>query len=250
MSLLFVDSKLQSEARVRGLLNEYGFSDIEFARSITQADSVIAQCIQESRTPRLIVIDIELEDGDGFDYCRQLRARDELSNSDIIVLVSSPQNQTAIDKALRMGATDFAVKPYDGKEFLKHLLLFCHRRSVLVVEDDPLIQQMMVKTLRKLHLVTIKTGDGTEAYNLINRIGPPRMVIMDIGLPGMSGVNLVQHIRTKRLWDKTPVVMVTASSDSRDVKTSLTAGANDYVVKPFKPDEFAERIKRIMGAGI
>jgi len=249
MSLLFVDSQMTSEVRTRSLLEEYGYTDIQFARTIQQADTNINQSIADNRPPRLIVLDSTLDDGDGYEYCRQLKNRKELDDSEIIQLVSSLANRSAIEKALRMGADNVSVKPYEGKEFIKHLLLFSHRKSVLVVEDDPLVLQILVKILRQLHLVTISSKDGMDAYNLINRIGPPKLVVMDIGLPGMNGVKLVEHIRKKSLWDKTPVIMLTGSSDSNNVKASLSAGANDYVIKPVQPEEFGNRVRRILENG-
>ena len=67
------------------------------------------------------------------------------------------------------------------------------------------------------------------------------------GLPGMNGVKLVKLIRSKTLWRKTPVLMLTGSKDANDVKDSLAAGANDYIVKPVQIADFSKRLEKFLG---
>lgn len=195
----------------------------------------------------LIIIDGKLDDGDGFELCRQIRTMPAAAHAYIIVLVSSVENKTAIEKAKHSGANDFAVKPYDGVEFIRHFLVYAYRKTALLVEDDPVIVKLMAALLQKKHLELIIASDGTRGYNLINTISPPRLVLLDIGLPGMSGIKLVELIRGKSIWRKTPVLMLTGSKDANDVKNSLGAGANDYIVKPFQIDDVNKRIDKFLG---
>ena len=119
-------------------------------------------------------------------------------------------------------------------------------KVVLIIEDDPVIRMLVKKILSKSHVEIIEVDDGIKAHNLLNKMLPPRLVLMDIGLPNKSGIQLVEKIRSKASWRKTNVVMLTASSDASDVKKCLTAGADDYLTKPIDPKSFKERINRYL----
>ncbi|MCW9013206.1 MAG: response regulator [Gammaproteobacteria bacterium] len=244
MSILIIDSKPGSEMQVRSAFGEQGFDRIDIIKTAEQALAFIAEKDNASGVDEvnLIVIDGELDDGDGFELCRRIRQTKSGDRAYIIMLVSSIENKSAIEKARHSGASDFAVKPYDGMEFIKHLMLFAHKKAVFLVEDDPVVRQLVMSLLYKKQVELIVADDGLRAYNLINSMVPPKLVLLDIGLPGMNGVKLVSHIRSKKIWQRTPVLMLTASTDAADVKGSLSAGANDYIVKPFKVADFVKRI--------
>jgi len=197
----------------------------------------------------LVIINSELDDENGFMLCREIRKTEKTCDAYIIILISSDKNQTAIEKASHSGANSFAVKPYDTDVFFRYMVQYTQLKTVLLVEDDPLIRQMVCAMLIKHEVEIIEIDDGIEAHNLINSISPVRLVLLDIGLPGMNGVKLVSGIRSKPDWKKTPVVMLTSSTEPADVKGALSSGANDYIVKPFKTDDFDERMARYLRSG-
>ena len=248
MSILVIDSEIGSDIQLRSVFEEQGFVHIEIAKSVEAAKKILKEKENASGVDmvRLIIINGELSDGDGFELCREIRKTELGQYAYIMILVSSQNNPLAIDKARQSGANDFAVKPYNGPEFIKHLIVFAHSRAVLLIEDDPTVQQLVAALLYKKNMEVIVSNDGLKAYNMINTIVPPRLAIIDIGLPNMNGIKLVEHIRSKPLWRKTPLIMLTASSDSKDVTRSLGAGANDYIVKPFQIDSFLQRIAKYL----
>lgn len=250
MSTLIIDSTAGILPRLRAIFEERGLPDIAQAKTAAEARVLIDEKSASTENVdeiSLIVIDGKLDDGDGFELCRQIRKLPAVKHAYVIMLVSSAKNKTAIDKTRHSGADDFAVKPYESVEFIKHLLVYANRKTALLVEDDPVVSKLVTALLHKKHLQLIVATDGLNAYNLINTISPPRLVLLDIGLPGMNGVKLVEHIRSKNVWRKTPVIMLTASTDANDVKGSLSAGANDYIVKPFQIADFDRRIDKYLG---
>jgi DNA-binding response OmpR family regulator len=248
MSILIVDSSPGSMPRVKAVFEEYGLTQIHWLKTAAEARSFVESRADATGLEQLtlIIIDNKLDDGDGLELCRQIRNLPAVINAWVMVLVSSAENKTAIETARHSGANDFGVKPYESPEFLKHLMLYANRKTVLLVEDDPVIRQMVAALLYKKHLELIISDDGMKASNLINSIAPPRLVMLDIGLPGMNGVKLAERIRSKNLWRKTPVVMITGSKESSDVKGALAAGANDYIVKPFQIADFQKRIDKFL----
>ncbi|MDQ1362793.1 MAG: two-component system, OmpR family, response regulator VicR [Pseudomonadota bacterium] len=250
MTTLIIDSTAGTLPRLRSLFEERGLPEVVVARTAAEARAILDEKpagTDGTHGISLIVIDGKLDDGDGFELCRQIRKLPAAEHAYIIMLVSSIENKTAIDKATHSGADDFAVKPYDGIEFSRHLMMFAHRKTVLLVEDDPVVAQLVSALLQKKHLQAIHVSDGMKAYNLINAIAPSKLAILDIALPGMNGVKLAEHIRSKSSWRLTPVLMLTGSKDAQDVKRSLGAGANDYIVKPFQVADLSKRIDKYLG---
>jgi len=246
MSILIIDSDPGSEIRLKDFLGSNGFESADIMKTATDARAFLKEKQSSNSVDeiRLIIINSELEDADGYELCREIYKTDIGKNAYKIILISSAKNEQAIIKVRQSNADDFSVKPYESTEFIKHLMLFTYKRVVLLVEDDPVIRQLVTSILNKKQVEVIIRTDGLEAYNMINTMAPPKMVLLDIGLPGMSGIKLVEHIRNKQVWRKTPVLMLTASTDSDDVKNSLGAGANDYIVKPFQINDFVSRIDK------
>lgn len=120
--------------------------------------------------------------------------------------------------------------------------------SVLVVEDDDNIAQLLQFMLeREGHAVTV-LGDGQLALRHICMQAAPDLVLLDMMLPYHDGLTLLREMRALPDWATTPVLMLTARSLESDIVRALEAGASDYVVKPFQPQELLARVRRLMRA--
>jgi two-component system, OmpR family, alkaline phosphatase synthesis response regulator PhoP len=120
--------------------------------------------------------------------------------------------------------------------------------SVLVVEDDDNIAQLLQFMLeREGHAVTV-LGDGQLALRHICMQAAPDLVLLDMMLPYHDGLTLLREMRALPGWATTPVLMLTARSLESDIVRALEAGASDYVVKPFQPQELLARVRRLMRA--
>jgi two-component system response regulator MtrA len=113
------------------------------------------------------------------------------------------------------------------------------KSRVLVVDDDPALAEMLTIVLRGEGFDTAVVGDGTRALPAVRDIRPV-VVLLDLMLPGMNGIDVCRAIRAE---SGVPIVMLTAKSDTVDIVLGLESGADDYVVKPFKPKELVARIR-------
>ncbi|MDO5739560.1 MAG: MtrAB system response regulator MtrA [Ornithinimicrobium sp.] len=111
--------------------------------------------------------------------------------------------------------------------------------SILVVDDDQALAEMLGIVLRKEGYVVATCGDGGRALPMFRELRPD-LVLLDVMLPTLDGIEVA---RALRLESGVPIVMLTARTDTRDVVVGLEAGADDYVVKPFKPQELLARIR-------
>jgi two-component system sensor histidine kinase ChiS len=105
--------------------------------------------------------------------------------------------------------------------------------QILVVEDDPLSQDMLVRRLSSRGLRVATVADGQACLDwLASNPPPPDLVLLDIQLPKMSGLDVLAAVRQRFTHDALPVILVSALGETEDVVRGLEAGANDYVVKP------------------
>ena len=113
------------------------------------------------------------------------------------------------------------------------------RGRVLVVDDDAALAEMLGIVLRGEGFDPVFCGDGSSALDAF-RSAKPDVVLLDLMLPGLDGIDVCRAIRAE---SGTPIVMLTAKSDTIDVVVGLESGADDYIVKPFKPKELVARIR-------
>jgi len=116
--------------------------------------------------------------------------------------------------------------------------------TVLIIEDDDQIAYLLTFMLEREGYTVVGATDGQIAHDLINKIDPPKLILLDVMLPFIDGFDLIKLIRNKPDWRELPVIMLSAKSQENDIVQALDAGANDYVVKPFQPMELLARIKR------
>ena len=119
------------------------------------------------------------------------------------------------------------------------------KKRVLVVDGDPMMFNMLRTVLSNEGLEVIHASSGEEAFDKAVR-QTPRVIIADVVLPGMDGYALCRRLRQTPITSSIPIVLLTAKSDIADKIMGFQAGADDYVTKPFQPEEIVYRIKGIM----
>jgi DNA-binding response OmpR family regulator len=120
-------------------------------------------------------------------------------------------------------------------------------RPVLIVEDDPDIAEGLRYNLEREKLETrvALTGElGLSAA--LDQNAPPSLVILDLMLPGMTGLELCRRLRREPSTRRTPIIMVTASSSDVDIAAGLDLGADDYITKPFSMREVLARVRSVL----
>jgi two-component system, OmpR family, response regulator ResD len=118
-------------------------------------------------------------------------------------------------------------------------------QTVLVVDDEPTIRDVVVQYLRREGYATLEAGDGDTARDLLEREWPS-LVVLDLMLPGTDGLSLCRWIRDR---SQLPVIMLTARGDEADRIVGLELGADDYVTKPFSPRELVARVRTVLRRG-
>ena len=119
---------------------------------------------------------------------------------------------------------------------------------VLVVEDDPAIQELIRFTLEKAGLKAAVAASAEEALTAL-KAALPDVVLIDWMLPKMSGLALARQLREAARTEKLPLIMVTARGEEADRVAGLEQGADDYLVKPFSPRELLARIQAVLRRG-
>jgi DNA-binding response OmpR family regulator len=114
--------------------------------------------------------------------------------------------------------------------------------TVLVVDDEPIVRDVVVRYLRRDGFDTLEAGDGDAARAMIED-GRPDLVVLDLMLPGIDGLALCRWIRAS---SDLPIIMLTALGETADRIVGLELGADDYVSKPFSPRELAIRVRNVL----
>lgn len=116
--------------------------------------------------------------------------------------------------------------------------------TALVVDDDEDIVYLLRHLLLRDGLIVHTATNGRDARDFIANSKPTDIVIMDLMMPYVSGAELITQIRESRDWKDVPVVVLSGKVTERDVVHAFEIGANDYVTKPYNPQELRARIKR------
>jgi DNA-binding response OmpR family regulator len=120
-------------------------------------------------------------------------------------------------------------------------------RRVLVIEDDPVIAYLIEHLLTRKGFVVEIAVDGRRAEQMMNTLSPPAVVVLDVMLPFVGGFELVERMRESPLWADVPILMLTSKANESYVVRAFGAGVDDYVTKPFRPDELVARIQHLAG---
>lgn len=119
------------------------------------------------------------------------------------------------------------------------------KARVLVVDDDLALAEMLGIVLRNEGLDVVHCSDGASALEAFHQHRPD-LVLLDVMLPGMDGIEVCRRLRAE---SGVPIVMLSARTDTVDVVVGLESGADDYVVKPFKPQELIARVRARLRRG-
>ncbi|MDD2885708.1 MAG: phosphate regulon transcriptional regulator PhoB [Dechloromonas sp.] len=117
--------------------------------------------------------------------------------------------------------------------------------TILVVEDEPAIQELIAINLRHAGFLVVRASTAEEADSAI-RAALPDLVLLDWMLPGQSGVALAKKLRADERTRELPIIMLTARVHEEDKVQGLEAGADDYVTKPFSPKELVARVRAVL----
>jgi two-component system, response regulator len=129
--------------------------------------------------------------------------------------------------------------------------------DILLAEDNINDAELTIRELRKHHMINnlVHVKDGEEAFDFIFATGkfagsrdilfPPRVVLLDIQMPKINGIEVLEKIKSDERTKKIPVVILTSSNEDPDIRKCYALGANSYIVKPVNFEGFAEAIRNL-----
>jgi len=117
--------------------------------------------------------------------------------------------------------------------------------SVLVVEDEESIRELVTYTLRKEGYQAVGAASGEKALALA-QVQPPDLVLLDLMLPGIDGLSVCRRLRQNPATAGVPIIMLTAKGEEADIVTGLNSGASDYITKPFSRNVLLARVRAVL----
>lgn len=118
-------------------------------------------------------------------------------------------------------------------------------RKILIVDDKPSISRLIVQFLSKTFEVTTKE-DGLQALSWLQEGNIPHLIVTDLQMPNIDGFELISRVKESGFFRDIPIVVLSSKDSSKDRIKCLKMGAEDYLVKPFNPEELQIRIERIL----
>jgi DNA-binding response OmpR family regulator len=116
--------------------------------------------------------------------------------------------------------------------------------TLLIVDDEPALRLLLNEFFKKtFQIVTLK--DGLECMSYLQSHSMPLVAIVDLEMPGMGGLEVIKNVRANPQWNALIIIILSSRESSKDRIACLRGGADDYLVKPFNPDELDARIQAI-----
>ena len=118
--------------------------------------------------------------------------------------------------------------------------------TILIVDDSAAMRSLLVSTLETLGTISIvQAPNGFEALRILPR-EQVDLILTDINMPDINGLELLSFIRNNPIYKDVPVVVISTEGSRKDIEKGLSLGANEYLVKPFQPEQLLEIVKRFL----
>ena len=119
--------------------------------------------------------------------------------------------------------------------------------QALIIDDSRAVRMLIGAALRDQGFEVFEAGNGQEGLEKLQHNPEVRLVLVDWNMPIMDGLQFIQEVRKRKSWDDVQIVMVTTETESEQVQRAITAGANEYVMKPFTPEVLVAKLS-LLGA--
>lgn len=207
--------------------------------------------------PDLLLLDVSMPGMDGPQTLAALRQQPPLRAVPAVFLTAHTQARQ-VESLRALGAVDVIAKPFEPALLCERVAAALSQPvavdptkaqpTVLVVEDDPGIAYLLGFILKQQGSKAVMVADGLAAQEAIATGDVTDLVMLDIMLPGVDGMQLLKQITASPRWQAVPVMMLSAKGEERLVAQALADGASDFLVKPFDPIELAARLRKLLAA--
>lgn len=127
--------------------------------------------------------------------------------------------------------------------------LFTAEPTVLIADDDPDLLELMTFKLRAAGYRTLVADNGADALALV-QTELPDLVVLDVSMPGLDGLTVCHYLHSAGPTAQIPILMLSGRARRSDIDLGYTAGADDYLTKPFSPRDLVERVRRLLTADV
>jgi len=247
--ILIIDDDRVSLEKLRAILAGEGY------QVLTASDGEEGLRITRQERPDLIILDVLLPRLDGFQFCEILKKDPLLKDIPIMMLTGVYITQEDIERGLQLGAERYilkadayAAKPFARADLVREVKALLGeevpakppQEVVLVIDDDRLIRELAKRSLEMEGYRVVTAADGEEGLAVAEQEGPI-LLLLDIQLPKMSGLDVLSEVRKGH--PDVAVVMMTAYGSEEIAVEAMRRGADDYLIKPFKPWGLAAVVK-------
>ena len=242
-TILVIDDDPTIHNLLERFLNKKGF-EVKTAKSGTEGVR-LAKELQ----PQAITLDVMMPGMDGWSVLTALKANPE--TSDIPVIMMTMVNDKNLGYAL--GAAEYIIKPIDRSKLEAVLSRFepvSDSKSILVVEDDPGIREMLCRQIRKANWQVVEAENGKEALQKLKKHFP-KLIISDLMMPEMDGFELVHQLRQHEQWRNIPVIILTAKSITSEERQKLKVEVSQIFEKgSYNRSQLFEELDRLLDNAI
>jgi DNA-binding response OmpR family regulator len=119
-------------------------------------------------------------------------------------------------------------------------------KRILVADDEPDVRELVVYRMKRSGYDVIEAKNGEEAFELAVA-NVPDLIVADVMMPRVDGYELTRLLRAEQTTQRIPIILLTAKTQEADVSQGFDAGADDYLKKPFNPDELVARVRAVLG---
>ncbi|HIG28006.1 MAG TPA: response regulator, partial [Verrucomicrobiales bacterium] len=199
--------------------------------------------------PDAITLDVMMPGMDGWAVLKTLKSDPELA--DIPVIMLSMIEDRNIGFAL--GASDYLTKPIQRSRLSSLLRRYCHNpnaSSIMLVEDEPQIREMLAEILRKEEFQVFEARNGREALNTL-KTQQPSLILLDLMMPEMDGIQFLEEFRKVDHWKEIPVIIVTGQEISEEDRKRLDGNVGRILEKGFySGEDFLKEIRELVSDGL
>ena len=200
-----------------------------------------------TRKPDLVISDLGMPGMDGFEFIRQLRRSE--CNAPVVVISGLDKRE----KALAAGANAYLAKPVDRELLLStvekeivaaRMRARVAKKHILVLEDEPLMLRLLRAELEPAGFRVTSVENGTAALEIVEH-DPPDLVISDLVVPGIDGLQLITKLRREHNY-KAPILVVSGHADEKHRRAAADAGADAFLAKPVEQPELLAHVKELL----
>ncbi|WP_292753765.1 response regulator [Nostoc sp. NMS4] len=255
--VLIIEDSVAAAEQITRYFNEMGMQPLIYS----QGEGAVEEVLRVQ--PALIILDLQLPNLSGWEVLNQLKTNPK--TKDIPAIIISVMDEHS--KGLAQGAFEYLVKPITRAQLqltieklqhpgrsdspnLSNLIVvpevLLDTPLILLAEDNQANIDTMSAYLESRGYNLILANNGQQAIDLV-RVQRPDLIVMDIQMPGMDGLEAIQRIRNDRQFGHIPMIALTALAMPGDRETCLAAGANEYLTKPVKLKQLVTTIQHLLG---